>query len=461
MGRKSITGGVRAKGRDRIQFDFEFEGVRYRPTVARVPTEANLRRARKQLEDIKARIAAGTFSFAEEFPDFRDLKDVSGAAPRRTCNQVFDDFIAHCESRMAKNDLAFATFESYRKILDSHWRPEIGDDIFEDVKYSRLAKIVDAKKFIKKKTHNNIVSVIRCAFEYGYRDHPEKHNPASALKCFRLAKKDRPPPDPFTIQEAEALIAAIHRDWGEAQGNYDEFRFFTGLRPSEQIALTVDDCDLSQGKLVVSKARVMKRDKDRTKTGEDRIVELCPRALEVLKRHLALRARLKLQGKINHDDLFFRDDGRPIRDLNHPYDRWRWTLRFTVKARYREPYNARHSFVSWNLMLGKNLLWVAKQHGHSVQTMLDVYAAWIEGAKESDLDAIRQAMESSPRTRARITSAVAFDTGAASPLRSPEFGTDLALEPRQSGVSRGMRWEMYGGKGGTRTLDPGIMSAVL
>jgi hypothetical protein len=26
-------------------------------------------------------------------------------------------------------------------------------------------------------------------------------------------------------------IAAIHRDWGEAQGNYDEFRFFTSLRP--------------------------------------------------------------------------------------------------------------------------------------------------------------------------------------------------------------------------------------
>jgi hypothetical protein len=31
------------------------------------------------------------------------------------------------------------------------------------------------------------------------------------------------------------------------------------------------------------------RDKDRTKTQEDRDVELCPRALEVLKRHLALR----------------------------------------------------------------------------------------------------------------------------------------------------------------------------
>lgn len=125
--------------------------------MPRIPTEANLRRARKQLEDIKARIAHGTFSFAEEFPDFRDLKDVSGTqAVRRTCNQVFDAFVAHCESRMAKNDLAFATFETYRSILDSHWRPEIGNDIFEDMKYSRLAKIVDAKRFIKKKTHNNI-----------------------------------------------------------------------------------------------------------------------------------------------------------------------------------------------------------------------------------------------------------------------------------------------------------------
>lgn len=156
-----------------------------------------------------------------------------------------------------RNDLSFATFESYRKILQSTGRPAIGGEVFEDVKYSRLAKIVEGKKGINKKTHNNIVSVIRCAFEYGYRDHPEKHNPASALKCFRLSKKDRRPPDPFTIQEAEALIAAIHRDWGEVQGNYDEFRFFTGLRPSEQIALLVDDCDLSQGKLKVSKACVM------------------------------------------------------------------------------------------------------------------------------------------------------------------------------------------------------------
>jgi len=56
------------------------------------------------------------------------------------------------------------------------------------------------------------------------------------------------------------------------------------MRPSEQIALLIDVCDLNQGKLKVSKARVMKRDKDRTKTGEDCFIELYPRAVEILKR---------------------------------------------------------------------------------------------------------------------------------------------------------------------------------
>jgi len=59
--------GVRAKGPNRIQFTIWYRGKRYRPTVARASTESNLRRARKQLEDIEARIEDGTFDFAEEF----------------------------------------------------------------------------------------------------------------------------------------------------------------------------------------------------------------------------------------------------------------------------------------------------------------------------------------------------------------------------------------------------------
>jgi hypothetical protein len=163
---------------------------------------------------------------------------------------------------------------------------------------------------------------------------------------------------------------------------------------------------------------------------------------------------MKLAGKIDHEDVFFREGGDPIRNLNDPYDCWRWTLR-RLKVRYREPYNARHSSVSWNLMLGKNLVRVAKQHGHSVQMMLSTYAAWLEGSQQSDIDAIEATLEArafASREHQRVPS---------SPPGAPEFATDLPPTPTQRSVSIGFRREMYGGKGGTRTLDPGIMSSVL
>jgi len=36
VGRKSMTGGVTIKDRNRIQFDFKFDGVRYRPTLVKI-----------------------------------------------------------------------------------------------------------------------------------------------------------------------------------------------------------------------------------------------------------------------------------------------------------------------------------------------------------------------------------------------------------------------------------------
>lgn len=99
---------------------------RYRPTIRRPPSEANLRRARERLYAIRQQIEVGTFSFADEFPDYRFLRRVSGSARVRSCNDVFDDFLAHCEVRFAKDDLAAATLMSYRRLLNRTWRPALG-----------------------------------------------------------------------------------------------------------------------------------------------------------------------------------------------------------------------------------------------------------------------------------------------------------------------------------------------
>jgi hypothetical protein len=73
------------------------------------------------------------------------------------------------------------------------------------------------------------------------------------------------------------------------------------------------------------------------------------------------------------------------------YQRWRQTLK-RLAIRYRKPYTAGHPSVSWDLMLGRNPLFVAKQHGHRILTMLTVYAAWTEGSLEADVVALRRAM---------------------------------------------------------------------
>jgi integrase len=401
-----------------------------------------LRRAREHLAGIRQRIAASTFSFAEEFPNFRNLKKGPNEGSPRTCAQVFDAFLAHCESREAKSDMAAITLTSYRKILNGIWRPRIGATRFLSVRYSTLVKITDEATW-SKKIYNNATSVRRRAFKFGYRDHPENHDPTSGLKSARIRKKDRPVIDPYTIQEAESLIAAIHRDWGEAQGNYDEFRFFTGMRPSDQIALLVTE-----------------------KTGEDRRIQLCPRTLKILRRQLALRTRLELAGKIHHDQLFFKRTGEPIRNLQYPYARWRRTLARTPQIRYRKPYCGRHSSVSWNLIIGRNPLWVAKQHGHSITTMLSVYAAWTEGSTEPDIRAIKRAMApnplaceraESPEHTALRPSATTPRLVAAPPSRyinagSPSsIATGFATRHRQGRAKCSKRRLLGGGERGIRT----------
>jgi hypothetical protein len=105
MGRTTLSGGVHAAGPEHIQFTFKFAGIRYRRTLPWTPTDTNLRRARQHLTGIKARIAAGTFSFAEEFPDYLHLNKLPQAGSPRTCGQVFEEYLAHCSARVARNDM--------------------------------------------------------------------------------------------------------------------------------------------------------------------------------------------------------------------------------------------------------------------------------------------------------------------------------------------------------------------
>ncbi len=160
--------------------------------------------------------------------------------------------------------------------------------------------------------------------------------------------------------------------------------------------MLVSDYDAAHRVLSITKARVQGIDKNMTKTGEDRRIVPCPRAVAILERQLQLRESAMRAGLVKHDHLFFTDTGTPIRSLGYGYWRCQRTLK-RLAIRYRKPYVARHTSVSWNLMIDRSPLLVAKEHGHRVITMLSVYAAWTEGAAESDIIAIRDAMTCTTR----------------------------------------------------------------
>jgi hypothetical protein len=150
-------------------------------------------------------------------------------------------------------------------------------------------------------------------------------------------------------------------------------------------------------------------------------------------------------------------------------------------------------------MIGRNPLLVAKEHGHRLTTMLTVYAAWAEGVIEADIAAIREAMNRTTHSSGRVgeraegrgetvpvqpfpepsdacpRSGVPAAEAASLPASaSPEVSRATSRPPSTgpaallgSGlVSEPLLWllkylkvkDNFGGKGGTRTLDPGIMS---
>lgn len=93
--------------------------------------------------------------------------------------------------------------------------------------------------------------------------------------------------------------------------------------------------------------------------------------------------------------------------------------------------------MTWQLMLGKNLLWVAKQHGRSVEVMLSMYAAWLDGATESDIHAIKEAMERRPVALTAVPDARAAISAVNAAKNRVELIVIRPLNPRNMAV----RWQ--------------------
>ena len=351
MGRRQ--GGVRRHG-EGYQFDFVFQGRRYRPTLTIPRTPANDSKAETLLVQLQEKIKHGVFKLADYFPQYKKT------AVTNTVKDIGKAYLA-----TLNGEKAYSTIKSYTKILDGFWFPLIGDEEIAKVTYGRLKAIIAETKWGSNKTRNNKVSVLCQLFEFAYLDEKIETNPADRLGSLKVQKS---PPEPYDLEEALALIEKTRVLYGDEAADFTVFFFFEGLRPSEQIALTWEQVDTRKMQIKIDRARVMAKDKKETKTYVERTFDLTPRGAAVMRRQ---EARTRLAG-----GAVFHVSGKPYHDDQVQLKRWK-AIHKATGIRYRVPYTTRHTSVTWMLMAEFNFLEVAEKHGHSPSVMLKTYAKWM------------------------------------------------------------------------------------
>ncbi len=184
---------------------------------------------------------------------------------------------------------------------------------------------------------------------------------------------------------------------------------YSGLRPGELCGLAVEDIDLAQGQIRITRAITARGTFKLPKTGKPRTVMLMPPAIEACR---ALMDLVKGKKPLEIDIYHNRHESRreKVTPLLSPATQARkkvinqwfvptaWNTKWAAIQRRagirpRRPYQTRHTFACWCLTARGNLAFIAKQMGHKDFTMLvEVYAKWMDDESPMEVERIWSAM---------------------------------------------------------------------
>ncbi len=345
-----------------IRITFTLNGKQHRETLMVngepvKPNAAGLKYAARVAADVRDAIRHDRFSMAEFFP-------TSGAgAAQTTVSTQLDTWLAG--QRIAASSRK--AYESAAKL----WKSTIGDKPLRALKTSDVLTALATRPKLAGKTVNNYVSVLREALDLAVLDKLMPDNPVHHVP---RAKHQKPPVEPFTRDEADAILADMAKHYPPQVVNFTRFKFFSGVRTGEAFGLRWTSVDLASGHVVIQEGVVQGEEVDRTKTSRVRNVALNSIARAALVAQQA--ETLMKRGHVFHDPRYgVRWAGE--RAFGRSY--WAPTLA-RLKMAYRPPYNTRHTYATMMLMAGMTPAFCAGQMGHSVEIFLTTYAKWIPGA---------------------------------------------------------------------------------
>jgi len=371
----NLPTGIRVRtfksGKQSIRIHFNYNGIECRETLINFEvTKSNIKYASNLRGEILRAIADGTFNYADYFPNSKRAKIFGLPNKKEYISTLLDAFQKEAEEKRE-----VSTYTPYRRIVNKHLKPAFGDmqignlksyhiqDFIQSLKKTVTSKSkttgkeVTVEVRVKAKTIRNILIPLRGVVNKALTRNLIHQNPFSNIilkellpnECFESDYVV----DPFSIQEIHTIIDRLP----VSERYMVQFWFFTGLRPSELMALEWQDVNFTEGVVHIDRAMVYKRIKStKTHAGKRNIV-LLPPALEALKAQKAASATDSSRIFINPGKNKPWEHDQQLRD---------WWERVCKKAavRYRNPYQCRHTYATMLLSSGESVLWIADQMGH-------------------------------------------------------------------------------------------------
>jgi len=362
--------------KDRIFFDFNYRGQRYRLSTGMKADVSSLKLAEVRLRLLESEIVAEQMGgpavdLSSYFPKFRHPDDERQACElsKKTFALLYGEWLGE------QTHISKSTKRAWGSASKNYLLPVLGKIKIDQIRMRHINKIVEnmKKKDLKNSTIHKAFVPLKIFLVQMVEDGVLKKNPMKRLKGLRIEKTDIVP---FNVRELKKLFRAIQ----------EKFPFFylffkllllTGCRPSEAVALKWERIDWENKLILIREGRVLGVTTPLKTKSSIRNLEMRPELRELLEQQ---------QEKTKHlesEYVFPNTVGRPI-CWENVRQKYHAALKVSgVKP--RRAYQLRHTFASLALKAGEDIAWVSKTLGHSnMKTTLEKYARFIPSKDRKD-----------------------------------------------------------------------------
>lgn len=225
----------------------------------------------------------------------------------------------------------------------------------------------------------------RAALNYAVRLRLRADNPSRFVEPSRLKRKEI---YPLSSDEAKRFLAACN---GDKHGLVFEIALFTGMRPSEYLALRWSDIDFDKNHLRVSRSLKRLRGEKfeigelKTKSSR-RVIPLSASLIEKLKNHRREAAKNK------YDLVFAAENGEPLSTHNLARRNFKNILKAAeIDTTKFNPYSLRHSCATLLFASGVSVKTVQERLGHSSANItMDTYIHFIPSLQDEATDKLTE-----------------------------------------------------------------------